>query len=69
MIKREYDKVFEVYCNMINCDMIEILKLAKYDKLQYDKHCEFFYHMALQKNDKKKPMGQTRYCVIRSWRK
>ena len=47
MIKREYDKVFEVYCNMINCDMIEILKLAKYDKLQYDKHCEFFYHMAL----------------------
>ena len=37
--------------------MIKILKSLKYDKTQYDKHFGIFYHMALLKYDKKKPMG------------
>ena len=37
--------------------MIKILKEQKYDKIQYDKHFEFFYHMALSKYDKKKTYG------------
>ena len=36
--------------------MIKILKSLKYDKTQYDKHFGIFYHMALSKYDKKKPM-------------
>ena len=39
---------------MINRDMIKILKSKKYDKVQYDKLFDFFYHMALSKYDKKK---------------
>ena len=34
--------------------MIKILKSKKYDKVQYDKLFDFFYHMALSKYDKKK---------------
>ena len=37
--------------------MIKILKSLKYDKTQYDKHFGIFYHMALSKYDKKKPIG------------
>ena len=42
--------------------MIKILKSLKYDKTQYDKHFGIFYHMALSKYDKKKPMS-TRLTV------
>ena len=37
--------------------MIKILKSKKYDKVQYDKLFDFFYHMALSKYDKKKTYG------------
>ena len=41
---------------MINSNMIKILKTLKYDKIQYDKHFDFLYHMALSKYDKKKKL-------------
>ena len=53
--------------------MIKIFKMPKYDKTQYDKHFGIFYHMALSKYDKKKPMFRIRCSdgagstAIESW--
>ena len=42
--------------------MIKILKSKKYDKMQYDKLFDFFYHMALSKYDKKKTYASRAFC-------
>ena len=40
--------VFQIYGNIMSCDMIKIFKRKKYNKVQYEKLFYFVYLMALQ---------------------
>ena len=58
----KYDKVNMIIIigflqNMIKCNMINILKSRKYDKMQYDKVFGIFYHIDFGNMMKKKTNG------------
>ena len=50
--------VFQIYGNIMSCDMIKIFKRKKYNKVQYEKLFYFVYLMALQNVKKKLPLAR-----------